>query len=370
MSTSTSVVEAARISPGTLPRVFSRHLLSLVLPLSTLAFVTSGPHRWYVALLFVLPVVLSVVADARSERELQQPSPSLPALPFHLLLLTLTGLQLVNIGLLARMYSLGSIWSMDTLVTLLLVGVNSGYSGIVVAHELIHRPQRWMRLLGRTLLCTVLYEHFYTEHLRGHHVRVGTASDPATARFGESFHRFYLRTVPAQFRSAWRLETKRLGDTGMKPWDPRLLRSRVVHGIVVEASLVSAILAVFGPSALFAFLLQAWMATRLLETVNYFEHWGLRRRGRSVRATLSWDTDSWFTYYTLVGLSRHADHHAFASRPYPELRHWEQSPKLPTGYFGMVVLAMARNRKFQELMTQELERRRLGPFEEPRTEAH
>ena len=30
---------------------------------------------------------------------------------------------------------------LDTLVGLLLVGVNSGYSGIVVAHELIHRPQ-------------------------------------------------------------------------------------------------------------------------------------------------------------------------------------------------------------------------------------
>ena len=36
--------------------------------------------------------------------------------------------------------------------------------------------------------------------------------DPATARFGETFHQFYRRTVPAQFKSAWRLEKKRLGD--------------------------------------------------------------------------------------------------------------------------------------------------------------
>ena len=84
-----------------------------------------------------------------------------------------------------------------------------------------------------------------------------------------------------------------------------------------------------------------------------------------MRAVDSWDTGSWFTLYTLVGLSRHADHHAHAQRPYQQLRYFDESPKLPRGYFGMVVLAFARNAKFQRLMTAELERRRLGPFAEP-----
>jgi alkane 1-monooxygenase len=96
--------------------------------------------------------------------------------------------------------------------------------------------------------------------------------------------------------------------------------------------------------------------------VNYFEHWGLRREGKRVDPIDSWDTDSWFTLYTLIGLSRHADHHAFATRPYPQLRHHGESPKLPRGYFGMVPLAIARNAKFQRLMTEELRRRGLGPF--------
>ena len=39
-----------------------------------------------------------------------------------------------------------------------------------------------------------------------------------------------------------------------------------------------------------------------------------------------------------------------------------ESPKLPRGYFGMVPLAMVRNRKFRRLMTEELRRRGLGPF--------
>ena len=83
----------------------------------------------------------------------------------------------------------------------------------------------------------------------------------------------------------------------------------------------------------------------------------------------SWDTDSAFTYYALTGLSRHADHHAFASRPYQQLRLWEQSPKLPRGYLAMFWLVLGRNQRFQKLMTAELKRRGLGPFatEQPET---
>jgi len=247
---------------------------------------------------------------------------------------------------------------------MLIVGSSSGYSGIVVAHELIHRPSRGWQTLGRLLLCTVMYEHFYTEHVRGHHVRIGTLEDPATARFGESFKQFYVRTVPAQFRSAWRLETTRLGDPDMKWYDPRILKSRVLHGIVAECGIACALYAFFGPAALVLHLMQAWWATRALEVVNYFEHWGLSRAGKRVMPMHSWDTHSRFTYFALTGLSRHADHHAFASRPYEQLRVWQESPKLPSGYLGMFPLVLVRNKRFQRLMTEELRRKRLGPFAE------
>src|SRR5262249_14102670 len=136
-------------------------------------------------------------------------------------------------------------------------GVNSGYSGIVVAHELIHRREAHWRLLGRMLMGLVLYEHFYTEHVRGHHVRVGTPDDPATARFGESFFAFFRRTVPAQWRSAWRLEARRLGDEHMRWYDPRMLKSRVVHGLLAEWGFAFALAACFGWSAFWFHFLQA-----------------------------------------------------------------------------------------------------------------
>src|SRR5262249_3348904 len=193
------------------------------------------------------------------------------------------------------------------------------------------------------LLGSVLYDHFATEHVRGHHSRVGMSDDPATARFGESAAAFVVRTVPAQWRSAWRLEKKRLGDENM-PWsDPRMLRHRVLHGLVLEWGAAFAVWATLGAGAFAVYVLQAAIAVRLLEAVNYFEHWGLTRRGPRVTPVHSWDTGSRFTLYTLVGLSRHADHHASASRPYQQLRYWEESPKLPYGYFGTVVFLLARN---------------------------
>jgi alkane 1-monooxygenase len=96
--------------------------------------------------------------------------------------------------------------------------------------------------------------------------------------------------------------------------------------------------------------------------VNYFEHWGLERRGPRATPADSWDTHSWFTYYSLIGLSRHADHHAYGTRPYQALRVRDEPPILPTGYIGMIPLVVIQNRRFQQLATAELERRGLGPF--------
>jgi len=344
--------------------IWAKHLLCFVVPLASFAFLLSAPHPWYASLPWLLVIVASVIADVRASGELRQPAKDLPGWPFDAVLFLLIALQLANVGLLVRMVAVHGFFATDTLVGLLLVGVNSGYSGIVVAHELIHRREPAFQWLGRLLLCSVLYEHFYTEHLRGHHNRVGTEADPATARFGETFHQFWRRTVPAQFRSAWRLETKRLGDEDMKPWDRRILGSRVLHGLVVEWGVAFAILAALGPAAFAIYCLQALIAVRLLEAVNYFEHWGLVRSGRRVTPIDSWDTDSWFTLYTLVGLSRHSDHHANPSRPYPQLRHFDESPKLPYGYFGMVDMVILRNREFRRVMTEELRRRKLGPFAE------
>jgi len=365
-SESPSGARPAPLSHAEVLRIWAPHLAALLLPLLALGYLVTAPHPWWAALLLVaVPGAAIQLADRRGGRQLHEPRPELPSWPFDGLLFVLVVVQLANITLLVRFLGAHGLLSVDGLVGVLVVGASSGYSGIVVAHELIHRRSRALQLLGRALLCTVVYEHFYTEHLRGHHVRVATSDDPATARFGETFARFYLRTVPAQFRSAWRLECRRLGDAEMSLGDRRQLRNRVLHGLVAEWGLAFGILAAAGPAAFAGFLLQAVFASRALEVVNYFEHWGLQRSARRVRPVDSWDTHSRFTYYALTGLTRHADHHAHAARPYQQLRVHPEAPVLPRGYIALFPLVLGRNRTFRRLMTEELRRRRLGPFADP-----
>ena len=360
MATAAATAELP-LAPGEVAKLWLRHLVSLYIPAASLLFLWTGPHAWYTALAFMWPMVVAHQLDCAPRFERRQPAAALPAWPFDALVYLLAALQIAIVVWTVLLFRQQGIFSFDMLMVLLLVGGSSGFS-IITAHELIHRKSRAQQGLGRLLLCSVLYEHFYTEHLRGHHVRVGTPEDPATARFGEAFEPFFRRTVPAQLRSAWRLEKRRLGDPEMGLFDRRMLRNRILHGLVLEWSVALAVLVAFGLPSFVAFLLQAFMAVRLLEAVNYFEHWGLARAGRRVRTIDSWDTDSWFTLYTLVGLSRHADHHAYAARPYQQLRYVEESPKLPYGYFGTVVLALFRKRQLRDRLAAELERRRLGPF--------
>ena len=338
--------------------IWAPHTAALIAPLQALGFLLSGPHAgWSAVLWLVIPGAALQLADRYSGRKTDPPHPDVPAWPFDALLALLVAIQFANVALLARHFATQSLWSLDSLAGLLLVGGSSGYSGIVVAHELIHRASPRLQLAGRAILCTVLYEHFYTEHLRGHHVRVATQDDPATARFGETFNHFYFRTVPAQFLSAWRIEAERVGAA----WTPR---NRVLQGLFAQTALLWAVAATCGWAAVAGFVVQAVFAARALEVVNYFEHWGLTRAERRVRPVDSWDCDSRFTYYALTGLTRHSDHHAYATRPYQALRPHPDAPRLPRGYLALFPLVIGRNAKFRRLATEELQRRKLGPFAE------
>ena len=350
-------------APGSVDifRIWFKHLASLAIPSITLLFLWTGPHRWYVAPIFMLPLGTLLFIDQQDKVEQRQPAEKLAAWPFDLLVYVLAGWQLLIVFELARMFSTQDIFSIDMAMVIGVVGGNSGFS-IITAHELIHRRKRWEQNLGRLLLCTVLYEHFFTEHLRGHHRLVATEKDPATARFGETYPEFWRRTVPGQFRSAWALEARRLGDPDMSLFDSRMLGNNILHGVVVGWGIAFAILYGFGLAAFVAFLLQAFLAIRLLEVVNYFEHWGLQRKSQRVHPQDSWDTHSRFTYYGLTGLSRHADHHAYPSRPYQQLRVWDEAPVLPTGYVGLVDMVMVNNDAFIKSAVKELRRCRLGPF--------
>lgn len=351
-------------------RAFVLHLWAFVLPLITLTFWLTGPHSWWASLLWILPIVVLVFVDNSAPPDHRQPQLDIPDWPYNVQAYLLFAIQIANhvlLGVVCSKLRVDSWQGVAQTAAMLapvsiLTGTTAGYSGIVLAHELVHRRNPIEYFMGRVLLMGVLYEHFATEHVRGHHPRVGTLEDPATARFGETHREFVRRTIPAQFKSAWHLEKVRLGDANMPWYSPRMVQHRVLQGVVAQLAILAAYAYFFGWIALFMFFVQARTAVFLLETVNYIEHWGLLRAGKKVVSVDSWDTDNWFTLYTLVGLSRHADHHAQASRPYQKLRHFEETAKMPAGYYGTILMAFLQNERYRTLATAELRRKGLGPF--------
>ncbi|MFL6001996.1 MAG: fatty acid desaturase [Nocardioides sp.] len=243
------------------------------------------------------------------------------------------------------MITSGGLSVVDKVGLSLSIGVIAGI-GINTAHELGHKKESHERWLSKIALAQSFYGHFYIEHNRGHHVRVATPEDPASSRVGESFYEFWPRTVVGSLRSAWRLEKRRYA---RKKQHPFRIGNDVLNAWLMSAVLWGAIVAAFGWGVAPYLVIQAVMGFSLLEVVNYMEHYGMlrqkvgvgeRQRYERVDPSHSWNSNNIATNVLLYHLQRHSDHHANPTRRYQSLRDYEQSPVLPTGYAGMIVLSI------------------------------
>ena len=217
------------------------------------------------------------------------------------------------------------------------VGTVAGI-GINTAHELGHKKESAERRLAKVALAQCFYGHFYIEHNRGHHVRVATPEDPASARLGESFYAFWPRTVGGSLRSAWRVETKRFARRDKHPFR---LGNDVLNAWLMSVVLWGALVALFGIGVLPYLVVQALFGISLLEVVNYMEHYGMlrerigtpdKRRYERVTPAHSWNSNNIATNVLLYHLQRHSDHHANPVRRFQTLRDFPESPVLPTGF--------------------------------------
>ena len=311
--------------------------LSLGLPLAVLAFLGSGPHPAWAALLWTTPVWILIAADRWGMRdELRQVPPGAPRGFFDGLLWVLAGLQVLNVLAMGLMVSRLA-WTSGSeiaasLVNLLalriLAGTNSCCAAIAPAHELIHRRRRGERLLGRLLLVTVGYDHFFIAHRHGHHARLGTSEDPSTARLDESYESFFRNSLVRQWQVAWQRKPK-----------------AVIQGVAAELALLGGLGWAFGALAALVWLYQALVAIRILEAVNYVQHFGLV--GESGRPAVAWRCDSALSLFLFLGLTRHSDHHRRPGVPYPRLSVLENGPRLPYGYLRMVLWVKNGNRSYR-----------------------
>ncbi len=225
------------------------------------------------------------------------------------------------------------------------LSVMSGPVGIVYAHELMHQKPRVERWLADLLLATVLYSHFRSEHLRVHHLHVGTPRDAVSARYDEGFPGYFLRVLRDCAISAWRAEVALLRRAGLPAWHPRNPFWR--YGLLQAMALVLAA-GLGGWAGLALFLLQAFLAVWQLELTNYIEHYGLTRRhlGDGVYERVlprhSWNATQRASNWLLINLQRHSDHHVRPDRRFPLLQTHgpDAAPQLPLGYTAMAAIAM------------------------------
>ncbi|MBF6469586.1 alkane 1-monooxygenase [Nocardia beijingensis] len=249
--------------------------------------------------------------------------------------------QLIGLVIASYMWAGDELSVVDKLGLAATLGFVSGI-GINAAHELGHRVEHLERWLAKIALAQSGYGHFFVEHNRGHHVRVATPEDPASARLGESLWEFLPRSVSGSFRSALALERERLARKGKGWWS---VHNHILQAWSMTLVLFGALIAAFGYQVLPWLLLQAVIGIGLLETVNYVEHYGLlrARRANGMYARCSprdsWNSDHLVTNIFLFHLQRHSDHHANPGRRYQTLRTSEQAPQLPAGYAAMIVLA-------------------------------
>ena len=324
-------------------------LLSPAIPLaftgSLLAFVWSG--QWWCMLLapLIIHVLLPVLDRVLGEDFSNPPESAVAQLEadvfYRAMVWAYVPVQLIGTVLGAWIAVTQPLAWMGYAALVLTVGAINGI-GIGTAHELGHKKEALDRWLSKIALASSAYGHFFVEHNRGHHKRVATPEDPASARMGESFWAFLPRSVWGSLLSAWALEQERLNKQGQSVWH---LQNHNLQAWGLTLLLFGALCGWLGWMVLPFLLLQAVYASSMLEVVNYVEHYGLLRQrdtsGRFVRCQPehSWNSNHLVGNLLLYQLQRHSDHHAHPSRRYQALRHFESAPQLPAGYATMITVA-------------------------------
>ncbi len=321
-----------------------KYSIGFVLPLLTWNSFSS--YGWITFLplfytFFVIPVVELLLRPDPSNFGKAEEADRLGNVLYDLQIYLMVPVQLFTLGYFLFAMQEAGLTFVDTVGRITAMGLCCGILGINIGHELGHRKYPYEKWMAKINLMTSLNMHFMHEHNMHHHQMVSTPADPATARFGEPLYLFWFRSIFGVYAWAWKLEHRRLARKGAPFWS---FRNQMITDHIIEVGLILAIGYFFGWVTVGYFVIAALIGHLLLETVNYIEHYGLVRdkvgdRYERVMPHHSWNSDHVLGRLNLFELSRHSDHHFIASRKYQVLRHMDESPQMPTGYPGMMVLS-------------------------------
>lgn len=222
------------------------------------------------------------------------------------------------------------------------LGIILGSNGINVAHELGHRTSFIEKILGKILLIPSHYTHFFIEHNHGHHLHVATPEDPSTAKYNQNLYSFWIQSVIGTYTKAWKIQLK-LNEVEHRSFFS--FKNDMLWFTIIQASYLSFVYFIFGFDGLLFATLAGIVGLLLLETINYIEHYGLKRNllnsGRYERVSEkhSWNSNHILGRIILYELTRHSDHHYKSQKKYQILEYHDVSPQLPFGYPASMVLS-------------------------------
>jgi alkane 1-monooxygenase len=323
----------------------SKYLLAYVAPLSAFAAIYYQGIWSFLTVIIafaVIPLLDYLVPSSDQNLTAKEEVSKLSTIIFDWLIYLNIPMLWALLWYLFSSISAGGLETFELLGITWSVGVIVSTVGINVAHELGHRVKKSEQLMSKTLLLSALYLHFFIEHNRGHHKNIATDEDPASSRLNESLYSFWIRSTFGGYASAWNLSNEKLKKQGASFFS--LKNEMLVFQLIQIAYLISVGL-YFGWFVVPFAIIIAITGFLLLETVNYIEHYGLRRKklpsGRYENVTMqhSWNSNHEMGRIFLYELTRHSDHHFKSTRKFQVLRHFDESPQLPYGYPGSMLIS-------------------------------
>jgi len=204
---------------------------------------------------------------------------------------------------------------------------------IAIGHELTHRCANPTAVfLGRLGEAFGMHTRFSIRHPYGHHNWVCTPKDPATAKRGENFFPFTVRSIIGQNQQVWELEQHRLEKKGLSAWS---IENHALRGWGMELLVIIGFYMAAGWTGVIAFLGIGLAVNVGLEVANYIEHYGLVREDTEPQQVRhAWNDNHKMSFWATVAISRHAHHHANADIEFWDLKPFpKDAPTTPFGYF-------------------------------------
>lgn len=320
-------------------------IVPMIAPLGPWLYLQTGQTLWlwiFLAVIYVAGPLLDMLVGEDRQNPPESAVPALEADPFYRRITYVT-VPVLAFGFFYNVIFLAThelAWQ-HWLAVALTTGVLLGF-GLTLSHEMGHKKRPLDRFLALFTLSLGGYGHFSIEHNRGHHRHVATPEDPASSRMGETIYTFVLREIPGAFFRAWELEKERLERLGKSAWS---LGNEMLLAGLMTVAMYGTLIYLYGTPVLPVLAVVAFWGAYQLTSANYIEHYGLvRQRREDGRYELcqphhSWNSNHIITNLMLFQLQRHSDHHAHPTRSFQSLRDFPSLPTLPSGYFGMFLIA-------------------------------